>query len=72
MKLQFAELLSPLFLGGTNLGLKLNPKTRSGLSLEYNREFKELHVTYNGVISIIPTEANVNSMEPEPTKLGKK
>jgi hypothetical protein len=62
MKLRFAELLAPLFLSGTNLGLKLQPQQRTGLDLTYDRANRELLVTYNGRTAIIPM-SNVNSME---------
>jgi hypothetical protein len=65
--LKFAELHNPLFLGGTNLGNKLITEKRP-LTLVYEREWKELHVTHNGKFAILPIEA-VASMEPIDTAM---
>jgi hypothetical protein len=59
--LKFAELHTPLFLAGTNLGLKLNPRERKGLEIEYDRAEKELWVHWNGGMAIVPS-TNVASM----------
>lgn len=59
VKIEFAELQTPLFLGGKNHQVKL--QHGSGLALEYDREEKELLVTYNKKTAIIPS-SNVASM----------
>ncbi len=61
--LKFAELHNPLFLGGKNLGLKLDHKKHPSISLVYDRAEKELLVTWNGETGIIPA-SNVSSMTP--------
>lgn len=63
LDLEFAELHNPLFLAGTNLQMKLDPTKRSGLTLVYDRAEKELLVTYNGKVAIVPA-SNVSSMTP--------
>ncbi len=65
IELRFAELHSPLFLAGTNLQMKLDPRNRTGLSLVYDRAEKELLVTYNDAMAIVPI-SNVSSMTPAP------
>lgn len=68
--LDFAELHNALFLNGSNLQMKLDPKNKQGLILVYDRTEKELIVTYNGKIAIIPS-SNVSSMTPsDPNVLG--
>ncbi len=66
LEIEFAELHNPLFLAGTNLQMKLDPTKRTGLKLEYDRAEKELLVTYNGRMAIVPS-ANVSSMTPVAT-----
>lgn len=70
IELTFAELHTPLFLGGTNWQLKLDIKNtaKGKLSLAYDRENHELIVKANGHIAIIPT-SNVVSMTPMPEGL---
>lgn len=63
LELKFVELHSPLFLSGTNLGVKLDPSKRTGMILSYFREDKELHVFWNKETAIIPT-TNVVAMVP--------
>jgi hypothetical protein len=58
---KFAELHSPLFLGGTNLQLKLDPTRRTGITMQYDRTEKELLVTWNNETAIVPV-SNVASM----------
>ena len=58
--LKSCELHTPLFLAGTNLQMKL-PQNRAGMTLEYDREHKELLVTYNGETAIVPS-SNIASM----------
>lgn len=61
--LEFAELHAPLFLAGTNLQMKLDPRKRHGLVLQYDREHKELHVTWGGKTAVLPS-STVLSMVP--------
>jgi hypothetical protein len=53
--LKFAELHNPLFLSGKNFGLKLDPGKLTGLKLSYDRAEKELLVSWNGDIGIVPS-----------------
>jgi hypothetical protein len=61
MKVSYAQLHHPLFLGGKNHGEKLF--NREGLELEYNRAEKELKVSYKGKTQYIPS-TNVAAYEP--------
>lgn len=63
IELEFAELHSPLFLGGRNLGMKLDGKRYAGIGLSYDRVEKELVVDWNDKQAIVPT-SNVVSMWP--------
>jgi hypothetical protein len=67
IELKFAELHNPLFLGGKNHQLKLDPAKEAGLKLEYDRAEKELIVTYSDgkttTVGIIPS-SNVACMVP--------
>jgi hypothetical protein len=68
--LSFAELHNALFLGQANLQLKLDPKRRSGLVLQYDRDEKELLVYFGGELAIVPA-SNISSLTPkDPTVLG--
>jgi hypothetical protein len=60
IQLQFAELHTPLFLAGKNFGYKLSTKL-AGLQLAYDRDEKELLVTYNDKTAIVPW-SNVSAM----------
>lgn len=68
--LSFAELHTPLFLGGRNFGLKLSKDKFSSLELSYDQTKKELWVTNEGKTAIIPT-SNVVSMTPADEAAGK-
>ncbi len=62
----WAEVHSPIFMGsgpgpGINLGLKLDPKARKGLKLEYDEEKKHLFVSLDGKTVRVP-ETSVLSM----------
>lgn len=63
IELEFAELHNPLFLNGTNLGMKLTPALKGGLKIAYDRTEKELLVQFNGKTAIVPV-SNVSSMTP--------
>lgn len=60
-EIEWAELHAPLFLAGTNLGQKLDPKKRSGVVMAYDEVKRHLFVTYNGQTARIP-ETSVLSM----------
>ena len=68
MKLSFCELHSPLFLAGTNLGVKLDITKRSGLELSYDRKAQELTISYNGVTGYVPSSNIVLYVIIEATK----
>lgn len=55
MELKFCEVHTPLFLAGTNLGLKLDPSKRTGLLLNYSRKDQELEVEWNGEKGYVPS-----------------
>lgn len=57
---EFAILHTPLFLGGTNLGDKLDPNKRTGLSLVFDEDRKRLIVGWNNKEANVP-EANCAS-----------
>ena len=59
--LKWCEVHSPIFLAGTNLGVKLDPSKRQGLSLQYDRDHKELIIGWNKETAIIPS-SNVATM----------
>lgn len=61
--IEFAELHNALFMCGVNLQLKLDPKKRPEMKLQYDRENKELLVTYKDRTAIVPT-TNVSAMIP--------
>jgi hypothetical protein len=63
LELEFAELHTPLFLGGKNFGLKLHSVKPGDPELIYDQSEKELHVTHNKKMAIIPI-SNVVSMTP--------
>ncbi len=63
IELKFAELQTPLFLAGTNFGVKLDCSKRAGMKLVYDQAEKELHVHHKDALAIIPT-SNVASMTP--------
>lgn len=64
IELEFAELHNPLFLGGRNLQMKLDPSRLSGLTLCYDRDEKELLVGWGNKLAIVPS-SNVASMVPK-------
>jgi hypothetical protein len=57
IKVKFAEMHNPIFVNGINLGMKLDPRHRKGLSLEYDRLDKELFITVNGVTTVAPSSS---------------
>ncbi len=64
-KIEWAELHAPLFLAGTNLGLKLDPTKRGGLTLDYCEEKRHLYASFGGKTARIP-ETSVLSMVEAP------
>jgi len=44
---KYAEMHNAIFVGGKNLGPKLDPRKVTGLELQYDSEQKELLVTWN-------------------------
>jgi hypothetical protein len=59
MNLRFVELHTPLFVGGTNLGAKLDSRKRTGLRLVRDFKNQELIVIWNQELSQIPWNSNV-------------
>jgi hypothetical protein len=57
IKVKFAEMHNPIFVNGINLGMKLDPRHRKGLSLAYDRTGKELFITVNGVTTVAPSSS---------------
>ncbi len=62
-EIKFAEVHTALFLAGSNLGLKLDPGRRTGLSMLYDETKRRLEVTWNGETGWVP-ETNVAIMIP--------
>lgn len=60
INVEYAELHTPLFLAGTNLGMKLDPYKRRGMLLKYNDEKRRLIVEWNSKTANVP-ESNVAS-----------
>ncbi len=61
LEIKFAQLHSPIMVGGTNLGDRLNPELKRGLTLKYDRTEKELLVFYNKQVAIVPS-TNIGAM----------
>ncbi len=61
----WAELHAPLFLAGTNLGQKLDPKQRGGVKMEYDEAKRHLYVTYNTKTCRIPETSVLSMVEGE-------
>lgn len=61
-KIKFAEVHTPLFIAGTNLGQKLDVSKRP-LRMWYDRVNKDLTVEFNNSVSIIPY-SNVVAVTP--------
>jgi hypothetical protein len=51
---KYAELHTPIFLAGTNLGAKLDPHKRTGLTLHFDEDKKRLIVGWNGATACVP------------------
>lgn len=52
---KFAELHNPLFLNGKNFGVKLDPHRYREITLVYDKEDKELLVTWNKTTAHVPS-----------------
>lgn len=68
IELEFAELHGPIFVAGTNLAAKLDPKKRTGLKIQYERKYQELYVTWNGKTAIVPKQNVACMIEAEVIK----
>lgn len=66
IELKFVELHTPLFLAGTNHGVKLDLKRRS-IKLTYDLEKNQLYVIYQGELAIIP-HGNIATLNPVDSK----
>lgn len=64
LTLEFAELHTPLFLGGKNHGLKLMSKKVGDPLLVHDDKKDKLYVLHGGFLAIIPV-SNVVSMTPK-------
>lgn len=69
-KIDWAELHAPLFLNGTNLGQKLDHKTKGGVSMEYDEDKRHLFVTYGDKTARVP-ETSVLTMVEAPVNIDK-
>ena len=54
IKLKWAEVHTPLFVAGCNLGCKLDPHKRNGLKLFFDKEENLLEVHWNQEIGYVP------------------
>lgn len=76
ISVKFAELTDPLFLEG-NLGKKLDPRTRTGLVMEYDTDLRHLIVQYKGHVAMVqhthsmsvanPADIGITYQAPKPT-----
>ncbi len=64
--LKFVELHTPLFLAGTNHGVKL-PKSGCSTKLTYDLEKNQLYVIYQNELAIIP-HGNIATLNPKDSK----
>ena len=62
-EIKWAELHSPLFLAGANLGQKLDPSKRAGLSMTYDEVARHLYVTYNKSTARVPEPSILSMVE---------
>lgn len=61
--IDWAELHSPLFLAGTNLGQKLDPRKRCGLKMQFDEEKRHLYVSYAGCTARVPEPSILSMVE---------
>lgn len=59
----WAELHSPIFLAGTNLGQKLDPTKRTGLAMNYDEDKRHMYVTYNSCTARVPEPSILSMVE---------
>lgn len=64
VKINYADVHSPVFLNGKNLGQKLDPSKTKGLSLSYDLEEKRLWIEYNGVACFFGIEGAIHPTDP--------
>lgn len=62
-EIKWAELHSPIFVGGTNLSAKLDPTKRTGLRMEYDEDLRHLYVTWNNATARIPEPSILSMIE---------
>lgn len=67
-ELEFVETHSPIFLAGTNLGQKLDPKKRQGLKLSFDIEHNRTWIEFNGKACFITVEGVI--VPSDPTQFG--
>lgn len=54
IKIIFAELHAPMFLGGKSLGNKLDIAKTQGLNIWYEPKHQDLYISYNSMATILP------------------
>lgn len=64
-ELKRANLHTPVLVGGTSLGMRLDTKEKGGLKLFFDEASRHLYVTYNGETLRIP-EGNIAGMIDKP------
>jgi hypothetical protein len=64
MKLRSIQLHTPLFLGRTNLGDKLDTSKREGLAIEFRPAEQMVYVTFNAETGMIPS-SGISCMIPD-------
>ena len=65
-ELKFVELHTPLFLAGTNFGLKLQTATRL-IQMVYDSDVEDVYIVFKDEVAIVP-KSNVASMTPKDSK----
>jgi hypothetical protein len=75
-QIKHAHLHDSCFVGGTNLGDKLDPAKRTGMKMEYDEDRRCLYVTWNGetrrvmepsIFTMAEGEVEKKSAQPAPT-----
>ena len=63
-KIAWVHLHAPLFhFSGANLGDKLDPRVRQGLTMEYCEEQRHLYVSYNNATQRVPETTIISMVE---------
>lgn len=65
-----AQLHTPLFLNGSNLGDKLSPASRTGLQLQYDTDLNGLIVQYQHAACFLPSSNVASSTLVNPADIG--